>query len=155
MDRDKFHPGIAPALPRARTVSAESTKVGVERAGGRRGRILVVDDDAQIRTLIGRMLNKEHEVLAVASAVKALEVIQGGERFDVVLCDLMMPRMTGMDLHAELVRTVPAQAARMLFMTGGAFDQKASDFLETVAGAPLLKPFCHTALRQLVQDRIR
>lgn len=45
--------------------------------------------------------------------------------FDVILCDLMMPDTTGMDLHHELVRIAPDQVDRMVFMTGGAFTAKA------------------------------
>ena len=55
----------------------------------------------------------------------ALARITAGERFDVILCDLMMPHMTGMDLHAALAGAVPEQAERMIFMTGGAFTPSA------------------------------
>jgi hypothetical protein len=63
--------------------------------------------------------------------------------------------MSGMDLHAELTRTVPGMAEKMVFMTGGVFDDKASEFLDRIPNAQVLKPFCRTALRQLIQDRIR
>jgi CheY-like chemotaxis protein len=147
MDPLNFHPCFA---------TADSEEFGsAGRAGARRGRVLVVDDDLQVCRLIARLLEPEHEVVTVVSAAQALDLIRGGERFDIVLCDLVMPQMTGMDLHAELTRAVPGMAEKMVFMTGGAFDDKASDFLDSVPNAQVLKPFCRTTLRQLVQDRIR
>jgi CheY-like chemotaxis protein len=115
----------------------------------------VIDDDLQVCTVIGRILGQEHEVVAVLSAAQALELIRAGDRFDVVLCDLLMPQMTGMDLHAELTRTAPHLADRMVFMTGGVLDDRVSNFLDSIANAQLVKPFCRTALRQLIQDRLR
>ena len=53
---------------------------------------------------------------------EALALVLEGKRFDLILCDLMMPVMTGMDLHAELLIVAPDQAARMVFMTGGVFN---------------------------------
>jgi CheY-like chemotaxis protein len=77
-------------------------------------------------------------------------MIAAGARFDVILCDLMMPRMTGMELHGELSRTAPDQAARIVFMTGGAFTARARDFLSTIANARVDKPFDAAGLRSVV-----
>jgi CheY-like chemotaxis protein len=66
--------------------------------------------------------------------LSALQRITAGERFDIIVCDLMMPQMTGMDLHAALTRAAPDQAARMVFLTGGAFTERARRFLEVRAG---------------------
>ena len=61
------------------------------------------------------------------SARQAIELIDHGERFDVILSDLMMPEMTGMDFHAALLRSAPDQAGKMVFMSGGAFSPNAFD----------------------------
>jgi CheY-like chemotaxis protein len=148
MHEDKTYPCIASG-------GSEADRPRAAVRPGRRGRVLVVDDDLHVCTVIGRILGQEHEVVAVLSATQALELIRAGERFDVVLCDLMMPEMTGMDLHAELTRMVSDQAERMVFMTGGLFDEKVSDFLDSIGKTPVLKPFCRTELRQLIQDRLR
>ena len=47
-------------------------------------------------------LDKEHDVISAATAAEALERLQAGERFDLILCDLMMPEMTGMEMAARL-----------------------------------------------------
>jgi CheY-like chemotaxis protein len=78
-----------------------------------------------------------------------------GERFDVILCDLMMPQMTGMDLHAELRKLDAGCADRIIFLTGGAFTPAARAFLDDVPNQRVEKPFDAQHLRALINDRIR
>jgi CheY-like chemotaxis protein len=82
----------------------------------------------------------------VLSAADALQRIRRGEVFDAILCDLLMPEMTGMDLKAALDEHAPAQARRMLFMTGGAFTDAAERFIALPGIRHLLKPFSREAL---------
>jgi len=124
-------------------------------ASPRRGRILVVDDEPLILSAIRRSLGTEHEVVTATQAVQALDRITAGERFDVVLCDLLMPNMTGMDLHARLVSAAPDQAEKMIFLTGGAFALRARTFLEQSRNLWIEKPFDPAALRNLINARLR
>jgi len=78
--------------------------------------------------------------------------VRAGERFDVILCDLMMPELTGMDLHAELEKLAPDQAARMVFVSGGAFTPRARDFLDRVPNARVEKPIDFQNLRVLLRN---
>jgi CheY-like chemotaxis protein len=123
--------------------------------GRRRGRILVVDDEKVVATTVRRVLQAEHEVEVLTSAQEALRRISEGERFDLILCDLMMPVMTGVELHGALLRTAPDQAAAMVFLTAGAFTPRARAFLDEVPNPRLDKPFELSALRALVQERLR
>lgn len=120
----------------------------------RRGSILVVDDEPMIAKAVQRILSPEHEVIAIESADEALRRIDTGERFDVILCDLMMPQMTGMDLHAELSQVAQEQASRMIFLTGGAFTPGARAFLDEIPNLRIEKPFEIRYLRALINDRI-
>lgn len=124
------------------------------RVASRRGRILVVDDDRVVATVIQRSVGGEHDVVATLSAADALALVRGGELFDVILCDLMMPQMTGMDLHAALVGSHPEQARRMIFLTGGAFTSGAREFLDATPNLTIEKPFSVRQLRALVNERI-
>jgi CheY-like chemotaxis protein len=72
----------------------------------------------------------------------------------VLLCDLMMPGMDAPALYDELCRIAPAQAERMVFMTGGAFTIRARDFLERVPNARVDKPFNVDVVRALVRARV-
>jgi signal transduction histidine kinase len=120
----------------------------------RRGRILVIDDEPLIAAVIRRAL-AEHEVLAVTDGRAALARMEAGERFDVILCDLMMPNLSGMEVYAELLRIARDQAERVIFVTGGAFSAQAQAFLERVPNIRVDKPFDSQALRTLVNNYLR
>jgi PAS domain S-box-containing protein len=121
----------------------------------RRGRILVVDDEEILLRSVKRILSKDHDVVATAAAAEALALCAAGERFDLILCDLMMPDMTGMELHGELSRIAPEQAAKMIFVTGGAFTAKALQFLSETSREHIEKPFHPANLRAIVQRYLR
>jgi len=124
-------------------------------ASRRRGRVLVIDDEVIIATTLRRALNAEHDVTGVTDPHEAIRLIENGETFDTILCDLMMPDATGMDLYDALSRVSPEHVPRIVFITGGAFTPQARTFLDTVSNARLEKPVDLRALRKLVNDRIR
>jgi two-component system cell cycle sensor histidine kinase/response regulator CckA len=119
-------------------------------AGARRGRVLVVDDDPMIGSSLSRVLADEHDVTFVRSGREALGQLAAGALFDVILCDLMMPEMTGMQLFENLSRVAPRLTERMVFITGGAFTPAARAFLDLVPNERLDKPVELEALRALV-----
>jgi CheY-like chemotaxis protein len=133
---------------------AASAAAPSSSATPRRGRILVVDDDLLVGISLRRVL-LGHDVTAVTDAREARDRIQSGERYDVIFCDLQMPNMTGMDLHAELSQLPGEQADKMIFITGGAFTPTASAFLDRVSNDRLEKPFDTKGLRALVQRFLR
>ncbi len=117
----------------------------------RRAQVLVVDDDPLVGAVVRRALACDHDVTVVESGAAALAHIREGVRYDVIFCDLMMPVMTGMELHAQLADLDGRQADRMVFATGGAFTSAARAFLERVPHARLEKPFGLRELRALVK----
>ncbi|MBI2569226.1 MAG: response regulator [Candidatus Schekmanbacteria bacterium] len=121
----------------------------------RRGRILVIDDEDAIGGMVRKALGGEHDVQTAATGAVALERIAAGERFDVILCDLMMPVMTGTDFYAALRRIAPAQLDRLVFMTGGVFTPQARAFIERLPAPVLEKPFDVVRLCDLVAERLR
>jgi signal transduction histidine kinase len=133
--------------------SAEQVQVAVPRVQvARRARVLIVDDDMVVAFALKRMLERSHEVTMKTSARQALDRITAGDRYDAILCDLMMPEMTGMELHAEIARAAPEQARRMIFLTGGAFTPRAREFLDQVANQRLEKPCDLSKLLALIND---
>jgi len=129
--------------------------VAKDQAATRRGRILVIDDEIMVVRGVSRILSKSHDVVAMVAAKDALALCVSGETFDLILCDLMMPDMTGMDLHRELSRVSPTLADRMIFMTGGAFTAEARSFLSDTPKEHLEKPFDSANLRAIVQRYLR
>ncbi len=119
-------------------------------APSRRGRILVVDDEALFCKTAARILGSHHDVVTLSDPAEALARIQKGERFDLILSDLIMPGMTGMDMHDAIARTAPDMAERMLFVTGGAFTESAVGFVASRTDRVLEKPLGPDALRTAV-----
>jgi CheY-like chemotaxis protein len=120
--------------------------------GRSRGNILVIDDEPLVGRLVERALGRGHRVTAVTTGREGLDLLAAGERFHLILCDLMMPEITGMDMFERVTALDPEQAERMVFLTGGAFTQRASEFLER---RPFLeKPFDLRALEALVRRRV-
>ncbi len=137
------------SLPAASAQAGAAAPASGAGPARQRGRVLVVDDEPMIGATLTRVLST-HEVIATRSAREALARIGAGERFDVILCDLMMPDMSGMDLHAELARSAPEAAGRMVFLTGGIFTSAARAFADRTSNPMVEKPFDAGALRSLV-----
>jgi CheY-like chemotaxis protein len=146
-----------PAAPADSPPPAKTSGAGAASGAGgppqpRSGRILIIDDEPLVGRMVERALGREHQVSAVTSGREALSRIEGGARFDLILCDLMMPEMTGMEVFERLAAVAPDQAKATVFLTGGAFTRRAREFLED---RPCLeKPFDLSALEALVRQRI-
>ncbi|GAC1352642.1 MAG: hypothetical protein NVSMB1_17570 [Polyangiales bacterium] len=116
----------------------------------RRATILVVDDEPTVGITVRRVL-RDHDVTLVTTGAQALKLIDMGRQFDVILCDLMMPEMTGVELYEHLEAAHPALVDRVVFITGGAFTPAANLFLDRVPNERLEKPFDMQNLRAVVQ----
>ncbi|HME90910.1 MAG TPA: response regulator [Myxococcaceae bacterium] len=137
-----------------RTAPASTARAPAPREV-RRGRILVIDDEPIVGAAVRRTLCKEHDVTVVGSGREALDLIASGQRFDLLLSDVMMPNMSGMELFAELAQREPEASRRMVFFTGGAFTERTIRFLEAVPNERLEKPFDPEYLRAFVRDHLR
>jgi signal transduction histidine kinase/ActR/RegA family two-component response regulator len=115
-------------------------------------RLLVVDDEPLIGSLLRRML-KHDDVVVVESAMAALDHLSQ-HPVDAVLCDLMMPNVTGIELHARLREQLPDVADRMLFMSGGVFGETAQRFVDDLAPRILYKPFRRSQVEAALDDLI-
>jgi CheY-like chemotaxis protein len=117
---------------------------------GRRLRVLVVDDEPMIGSTLKRTLSGAHDVTAVTSGEDALAAIRAGEVYDVVICDVMMPVLSGVEVYEAVRATHPDAAERFVFITGGVLHERGRRFLETVPNRVVLKPFDIRAMRELV-----
>jgi len=124
-------------------------------AASPRPRILVVDDEPLVGRAVKRVLADQSEVHCSTSAGEALALLRDpAQRFDLVLCDLMMPDMTGAQFRAALVGALPHMEHRLIFITGGAFTADMDQFLSQSSCTYILKPFDVPELRSLVADRL-
>ena len=117
--------------------------------------LAVVDDDEPILRVTELLLAGEHDVLACTEATRALEHLQAGEEFDVIVCDLMMPQVTGMEFYERVRALGRGQEERILFVTGGAFTPAARAFLESVPNQRLDKPYNPRVLKDHVNGTVR
>lgn len=121
-------PAVVPPPPREASLESPRT-------------VLLIDDEASVCRAIKRMVAHRYDVVTTVSAEEALDWIENGERtFDAVICDIMMPQLTGRDLHERLAELDPTLAKATIFITGGVFgdlEKWARDVHNTV----LTKPF--------------
>ena len=119
-----------------------------------RGRIMIVDDEPGILGILRRVLGEDHEIIPVSSGFEARRKIEAGELPDLVLCDMMMPKMTGMDLYDWMATSAPSIVPKMVFITGGAFTPRAKRFLDEVDNLHLEKPIDLKNLRKMVRELV-
>lgn len=115
-------------------------------------RVLLIDDEPLIQQSIARMLRGQ-ELVGLTDPEEARRVLlERGETFDVILCDLMMPKLSGTELFRQVTAARPALAPRFVFITGGATKPEDRRFLERIENERLHKPFGGLALRRLIAE---
>jgi PAS domain S-box-containing protein len=107
-------------------------------------RLLVIDDEPLVTTLVSRMLKQDFIVTVRNNPTVALAEIEAGATYDLVLCDIMMPEMDGRTFHTAVGKSLP-----FVFLTGGAVTKQNIEFERAMAaeGRLLYKPFEATELR--------
>jgi len=118
--------------------------VSAERRGtekGTRYTVLIVDDEPAIRNIQAIILsNKGHEAQAVSNGKAALAMLQN-RGYDLLVADLKMSGVSGIDLYEILKKKCPEMAARTVFITGDTMTEETSEFLNSTGRPYLAKPF--------------
>jgi PAS domain S-box-containing protein len=143
-----FPPSSAVATPRV--IEREPAR---SRAVPRRARVLVIDDEVALTAALRALLGDDHDVTTVNGGEAACALLLHGPSFDVVLCDVMMPVVTGMDVHARVAAAGPDVVPRLVFMTGGASTSRADAFLSSIPNRILAKPFVLADVERVLFDR--
>jgi signal transduction histidine kinase len=121
----------------------------------RAGRLLVIDDEESIGRVVGRAFADRHDVTVVQRARDAFARFEAGERFDLVLCDLLMPSVSGPEVYAMVVERWPDILPSLVFMTGGAFTPSTAEFAAKGLTPLLQKPFRIADVQALLDARLR
>jgi PAS domain S-box-containing protein len=124
------------------------------RPGRETPRVLVIDDEPMIRSLVTRVLSGYFQVTSADSVRAALAALNESQAFDAILCDLMMPTESGMDFFGVVRRLYPDMVKRVAFITGGAITPDTHKFLETAERPVLNKPFTPEALAAFVEQLV-
>jgi len=138
-----FHIDLPVFTRTASQPPAERARISTPSLG--RMRVLVVDDEPSIRSFVELLLADHHEVISVASGRDAIESLEL-RAFDVIVCDLIMPSLTGMDVYDYARAKRPELAPRFVFMTGAAFTDRATELVTTTKQPVLRKPFAASEL---------
>jgi PAS domain S-box-containing protein len=141
-------------LPRAGATLSAAPEPALAPARRGRARILVIDDDPRVAAAIARVLGPAHDVTCARSAAEALQKLRGGERYEVLLCDLAMPERTGADLFETIGSEAPSLAERVIFMTAGAVSTPLRRFAEAHAHRLVEKPIQMERLARLIDERL-
>jgi CheY-like chemotaxis protein len=121
----------------------------------RTARVLVVDDEPLVAESLRLVLSSEFSVSITTDPKEAVDWIAAGESFDVILCDVMMPVLDGIEVRRRIEAIDPGQAARIVFVTGGILLPRVRSLLESVPNAWIEKPVDLEGLRDLVRRRAR
>ncbi len=135
------------------TPTARSSRLrlpSAKRLAREQRRILMVDDEPMLLRSVRRLL-PEYEIVCVESAKKALALLDAGRPFDLIVSDVMMPEMSGIDFYEELCARYPDEARRVVFVTGGALGHHVGNFLGSVPNMRLEKPFAAADLRRVIE----
>jgi signal transduction histidine kinase len=102
--------------------------------------VLIIDDEPLLCELLSAMLSDQYAVAAFTSPRAALAALTERD-FDAIVCDVMMPELNGMELFDRIARERPHLVDRFVFITGGAFTERARLFLKQT-GRPVLRKPC-------------
>lgn len=152
--RDTPPPGGAagPDRPEGKEPAAPADLEASEAPRPRRGRLLIIDDEVVFSGSLRRLFSSEHDVTVVNRGREALDQLRDGARYDAILCDLVMPEVSGIDLYSELKQIAPEQADCMIFLTGGSFSEKSQQFLDGIANQCFEKPCDLKQLKAAVRE---
>lgn len=137
------------AIPAAEAPTPEAEPAAI-KSGVAAGRILVVEDEPTVAQLIVDVLREEgHQAEMVMDSQEGLNRLARA-RYDVVICDLRMPRLDGPAFYEALARTGSPMQHRIIFVTGDTLAPRTLEFLEPHGLPYLAKPFLVEELKLAV-----
>jgi CheY-like chemotaxis protein len=117
-------------------------------------RILIIDDDKNVLKVLKVALQREgYEIDIVRDGNEGLARL-ANTQYDLIVCDMQMPGLSGSDFHARLNEHSPEMADKILFMTGDIVRSKTQEFLKETRAVFINKPFDLSALYQKVREAI-
>lgn len=119
-----------------------------------KGRVLVIDDEPAVGRTIQRLLGKTCDVTVLTNGHAAISLLAGGDEFDVILCDISMPEVSGLVVYETVVAIRADLAHRFVFLSGDIHSSRTSEFFGSVPNARIDKPFDLETVRALVRARI-
>jgi signal transduction histidine kinase/CheY-like chemotaxis protein len=117
-----------------------------------RARILLIDDDTMLLRSVQSLLEPEHDVVTALGGAHGLTILSRDKDFDVVLCDLLMPKVDGLAVYSVIERIAPQLAERVVFCSGGAVTRRSKEFLAQMKNRIIEKPLAHDVLLDVIES---
>lgn len=127
-----FNNGLVPGW-------AETSRPPRNKVGSRK-KLLIIDDEVQLLRAYQRSLSRYHDIEIAEGGAKGLGRILQGGNFDLIVCDLMMPDVDGVDIHTAVTEKAPELISRLVFSSGGVFTRRVQEFLRATESIQLQKP---------------
>jgi PAS domain S-box-containing protein len=139
---------VIPATDRA--IEPRSEPRAPRKSG--RARVLFVDDEPAIGAAIAHALEGRHEIVTESSGRAACARLEKDDDFDAIVCDVVMPEMTGIELYQWILRHRPALGERVIFVSGGRGADARRNLGEIPHARWLDKPFTVEALESAIAE---
>ncbi|MEM7158592.1 MAG: response regulator [Myxococcota bacterium] len=115
-------------------------------------RVLVIDDEPLMCGMLARLMRRSYDITTTTDGREGLR-LAAAEPWEAILCDVMMPELSGAEFLKRLRVEQASLAQRVGFMTGGAFDPKTREFLESLRPRGWLsKPFGHAEVQAFIES---
>jgi CheY-like chemotaxis protein len=137
------------------THAPSSTERPASDARGPIAKVLIIDDEIRVAHALRVVLSDEFDTAAMTRPEEALSRLTSGDSFDVILCDVMMPSMSGIELRDRVRAVRPELADRFVFLTGGVVRANVREQLGASSNEVVEKPIDLAALRELIRQRVR
>jgi len=140
--------------PAGISVAVGQTDKARASAVPRQGHVLVIDDEPLVARSLKRLLERNHTVTVAEQASDALAWLKRAIPCDVVLCDMLMPGTSGIEVYEQVRVLRPELATKIVFMTGGEPEPKVADFLARIGNLTITKPFTAGEIEAIVQQML-
>jgi DNA-binding response OmpR family regulator len=111
---------------------------------------LIVEDEASIREIFERVLSDDGFDVTLAADGKIAEMLIAENMYDLILCDIRLPKVSGIDCYIFLQQEYYEQSKKVIFMTGSIMSTETTNFLEKSGRPYILKPFRPSELLELI-----
>ncbi len=118
------------------------------------GQVMIIDDDEELLEVLQEVVSIKHDCVGFTNPRAALDVLKNNQTFDCIICDLMMPKMSGLQFHKTIAEHAPHYLNRIIFLTGGSFTAETDAFLKSPEIVYCEKPVDTRVLLGAIQKRI-
>jgi CheY-like chemotaxis protein len=116
-------------------------------------KIVIADDEPNIRLLVKGILSRDYTILEARNGEEAIDITRA-EKPDLMLLDIKMPVISGIELYRQLEAKDPSLAQRVIFITGDVMEVITREFLDRTGAPHIAKPFNIGQLKKSIDSML-